>query len=57
VLTEAAKRHHFTVLAEQHIELEGKKKIRVDGEIRDQYKLRRGVWEAKDTSDNLDAEI
>ncbi len=57
VLTEAAKRHQFTVLAEQHIELEGKKKIRVDAEIRDQYKLRRGIWEAKDTSDNLDAEI
>jgi predicted helicase/ribosomal protein L7/L12 len=57
VLTEAAKRHQFTVLAEQHIELEGKRKIRVDAEIRDQYKLRRGIWEAKDTSDNLDAEI
>jgi predicted helicase len=57
VLTEAAKKHHFTVLAEQHIELEGKRKIRVDGEIRDQYKLRRGIWEAKDTSDNLDTEI
>jgi hypothetical protein len=57
VLTEAAKRHHFTVLAEQHIELEGKRKIRVDGEISDQYKLWHSVWEAKDSSDNLNAEF
>lgn len=31
--------------------------IRPDGVVYDEYQFRRGVWEAKDTQDDLDVEI
>src|SRR5579859_864496 len=43
----------WTLLLEQPL-ASGK---RPDGTFRDAYTLRRGYWEAKDTSDDLDAEI
>lgn len=57
LLSEAGKKHGFTVLGEQTIQLPNRKSIRFDGEIKDQFKIRRGVWEAKDTNDDLDTEI
>jgi predicted helicase len=57
LLSEVGKGHGFTVLGEQTIQLPSKRTIRLDGEVKDQYKMRRGVWEAKDTGDDLDTEI
>lgn len=57
LLTEAAKPRGLTVLGEQTIQLTNRRLIRLDGEVKDQYKLRVGVWEAKDTSDHLEIEI
>src|SRR5437763_995573 len=57
LLSEVGKKHGFTVLGEQTIQLPSKRTIRLDGEVKDQYKIRRGIWEAKDTADDLDAEI
>ncbi len=36
---------------------DGTRTIIPDGTLRDSYHLRRGYWEAKDTNDDLDAEI
>lgn len=45
-------------LAEQHqIKRPGRRPLRADGVFLDQFKLRRGVWEAKDTKDDLAKEI
>ncbi|MBA3532915.1 MAG: N-6 DNA methylase [Ardenticatenales bacterium] len=57
LLAEAGKSRGLTVLGEQTVQLANKKQIRFDGELKDQYKIRRGVWEAKDSGDDLDAEI
>jgi hypothetical protein len=35
----------------------GKQRIRLDGALLDSFKLVQGIWEAKDTADDLDAEI
>lgn len=42
----------FALLAEQTIALPNNKTIRLDGEVKDQFQIRRGVWEAKDTADD-----
>lgn len=57
LLSEWGRAQGYTVVAEQTIQLPAKRKIRVDGEVRDQFKIRFGIWEAKDTADDLDAEI
>ncbi len=45
-------------LAEQHrIPRKGRRPLRADGVFLDQFKLRHGVWEAKDSSDDLDKEV
>ncbi len=45
-------------LAEQHqIQRPNRRPVRADGVFLDQYKLRHGVWEAKDTQDDLPKEI
>lgn len=45
-------------LAEQHqIPRKGRRPLRADGVFLDQFKLRHGVWEAKDTDDDLDKEV
>lgn len=57
LLSEASRGRGFTVVGEQTIQLPNKRTIRVDGELKDQFKIRRGIWEAKDTADDLDVEI
>ena len=45
-------------LAEQHpIPRKDRKPIRTDGTLLDDFRLRHGIWEAKDGDDNLEAEI
>ncbi len=45
-------------LAEQHqIPRKGRRPLRADGVFLDEFKLRHGVWEAKDTHDNLAKEV
>jgi len=46
----------WTLIAEQEKKINGKI-IRPDGTFKDKMNLVRGYWEAKDTSDNLEAEI
>jgi predicted helicase len=46
----------LVVVAEQTLRI-GRKRIRVDGEVRDPFNIRFGIWEAKDSADDLEAEI
>ncbi len=57
LLAEIGRQYGFTVLGEQRIKLTNKRAIQLDGEVKDQFNIRRGAWEAKDTADDLDAEI
>lgn len=57
LLSDVGRTRGFTVLGEQTIQLLTKRSIRVDAEVRDQFKIRRGIWESKDTADDLDSEI
>lgn len=52
-----AKTYGLTLITEQEIKLPAGRRIRPDGTFKDQMNLVRGYWEAKDTSDNIDAEI
>src|SRR5947209_6654838 len=56
LLAETAKTQHWMLVPEQSIKVGGKR-IAPDGTLYDQYNLHRGYWEAKDTDDDLDAEI
>lgn len=56
LLETLGKAHGWTLVAEQPIEWLAKP-VRPDGTLRDGNTLPRGYWEAKDTHDNLDAEI
>src|SRR3984893_14889150 len=56
LLAETAKAHHWTMVPEQPTRVGGKL-VRPAGTLCDEYNLHRGYWEAKDTDDNLDAEI
>jgi hypothetical protein len=56
LLAAAGKEHGWTLIAEQEKKVGGKT-IRPDGTFKDEMNLVRGYWEAKDTSDKLDAEI
>ncbi len=44
-------------LAEQYALKRGERTIRLDGALLDSFKLVHGVWEAKDTADDLDREV
>jgi hypothetical protein len=56
LLADVAKLHGWTLIPElSHSAKTGA--VRPDGTIRDDNYLPRGYWEAKDTADNLDAEI
>ena len=56
LLADVAKLHGWTLIPElSHAAKTGA--VRPDGTIRDDSYLPRGYWEAKDTADNLDAEI
>jgi predicted helicase len=52
LLADTARRHHWTLIPQLSA-----KGIRPDGTLKDPMGLVRGHWEAKDTDDNLDAEI
>jgi predicted helicase len=56
LMADAGKPHGWTLIAEQEKKVAGKT-IRPDGTFKDEMYLVRGYWEAKDTSDKLDAEI
>jgi hypothetical protein len=56
LLDKAARKRGWTFVSELPTS-SGGKSIRPDGTVRDEFRLQRGWWEAKDTSDNLAAEI
>src|ERR1700736_5261008 len=56
LLDKAAKRRGRTLVAELATHSGGKRVV-PDGTVRDEFRLARGWWEAKDTSDKLGAEI
>lgn len=57
LLQAVGRRHNWTLIAEHEKKLSSRRTIRPDGTFKDQVNLVRGYWEAKDTSDDLDAEI
>ena len=56
LLDKAAKRRGWTLVQELST-YSGGKRVVPDGTVRDEFRLARGWWEAKDTSDKLAAEI
>jgi hypothetical protein len=56
LLAAAGRDHGWTLIAEHEKKVNGRT-IRPDGTFKDAMNLVRGYWEAKDTSDKLDAEI
>src|SRR5712691_12138419 len=56
LLDKAAKRRGWTLVPELSTHSGGKRVV-PDGTVRDEFRLARGWWEAKDTSDNLASEI
>jgi predicted helicase len=56
LLDKAAKRRGWTLVPELATHYGGKRVV-PDGTVRDEFRLARGWWEAKDTSDNLAKEI
>jgi predicted helicase len=56
LLDKAAKRRGWTLVPELST-YSGGKRVVPDGTVRDEFRLARGWWEAKDTSDKLAAEI
>ncbi len=58
LLSDLAKKRGWTLVEEVSIESpDGSRSIRVDGVLRDQMRLSRAYWEAKDIHDDLDAAI
>jgi hypothetical protein len=51
-----ARPHRWTLIPERPLEVRGKT-VRPDGTFRDEWHLPVGYWEAKDTDDDLNAEI
>src|SRR2546427_13160446 len=56
LLDKAARKRGWTLVPELST-YSGGKRVVPDGTVRDEYRLARGWWEAKDTSDKLAAEI
>jgi hypothetical protein len=56
LLEETAKPHGWKLIPKQKLKV-GKHTIFPDGTLRDLFNMRCGFWEAKDTDDDLDAEI
>ncbi len=56
LLADTAKSHGWFLIPKLAIK-RGGKQIIPDGTLRDEFSLHRGYWEAKDTDDNLTAEI
>ncbi len=56
LLSDTARAHGWMLVPKLPIK-RGGKSITPDGTVRDAYNLHRGYWEAKDTDDDLTAEI
>lgn len=56
LLDKAAKKRGWTLVSELST-YSGGRRVVPDGTVRDEFRLARGWWEAKDTADNLAAEI
>src|ERR1700682_4215728 len=56
LLDKAAKKRGWTLVPELST-YSGGKRVVPDGTVRDEFRLARGWWEAKDTTDKLDSEI
>src|SRR5437762_13738365 len=56
LLDKAAKKRGWTLVPELST-YSGGKRVVPDGTVRDEFRLARGGWEAKDTSDKLASEI
>src|SRR5713101_5637371 len=56
LLEETAKAHGWKLIPKQRLKV-GKSSVAPDGTLRDLFNMRCGFWEAKDTDDDLDAEI
>ena len=58
LLADTAKAHRWTLVAKKGMKSKTtRQQIYPDGTLEDEYYLPRGYWEAKDTNDDLDAEI
>ncbi|MCB9421260.1 MAG: N-6 DNA methylase [Ardenticatenaceae bacterium] len=57
LLRACASRVGWTLQEQFQIPRKGQRPLRADGVLLDSYKLRHGVWEAKDSSDDLAAEV
>src|SRR5205823_1763837 len=57
LLQAVGKRYGWTFIAEQEMKVAGGRTLRPDGTFKDRMNIVRGYWEAKDSSDKLDAEI
>ncbi len=56
LLTETGRKVGWTLIPELLLDANGHS-IRPDGTFRDEFTIERGYWEAKDTADDLEAEI
>jgi len=56
LLSETGRKVRWTLIPELSLDANGHQ-IRPDGTFRDEFTIERGYWEAKDTDDNLEAEI
>lgn len=57
LLRACASRMKWTLAEQYQILRKGRRPLRADGVFLDQFKLRHGVWEAKDSDDDLDKEV
>ncbi len=57
LLAACGRQFNWTLVPEWPIKRAERHALRVDGALLDQYRLRHGVWEAKDASDDLAKEI
>ncbi|HLL76746.1 MAG TPA: N-6 DNA methylase [Pyrinomonadaceae bacterium] len=57
LLESCARQFGWALVLEWPIKREGRRSLRVDGALLDEFRLRRGAWEAKDEADDLSREI
>ena len=57
LLRQCATQFHLRLVEQYPINRDGKRPLRADGALLDQFELRHGLWEAKDIKDNLAKEI
>ena len=57
LLDDCARPHGWKLVPEYPVLRQGRRPLRVDGALLDEFNLWHGLWEAKDTSDDLDKEI